>query len=128
MACVAIWLTCGAAASQDVTGTWLAEGGNAQVRVAACGASRCGTIVWRKAERRDVHNPDPSRRSRNLVGVQIFGEARPTTGGWTGRLYSPLDGQTYAGTLRLTSPGELELSGCVLAGLICRSQTWTRVR
>lgn len=54
--------------------------------------------------------------------------ARPTADGWTGELYNPLDGRTYTGRMRLISPAQLELSGCVLAGLICKSQVWTRLR
>jgi len=36
------------------------------------------------------------------------------------------DGKTYSGKAKVTS-ARLELSGCVLGGLICRSQTWTKV-
>ncbi len=117
-----------AAPAQDVTGTWLTEGGRSQVRVAPCGAARCGTIIWTEAQARDVNNPDPARRGENLVGVRILQDARRTGDGWTGSLYNPLDGRTYTGRMRRISAAQLELSGCVLAGLICRSQTWTRIR
>ena len=116
------------AAAEDVTGTWLTANGLSHVRVAPCGASRCGTIVWTKALARDTHNPDPSQRDRNLVGLRIFANGQAAENGWTGTLYNPLDGRTYSGKMRVKGAGELELSGCVLAGLICQSQTWTRIR
>jgi uncharacterized protein (DUF2147 family) len=114
--------------SPDVAGTWLTEGGRSQVRIAPCGGARCGTIIWTKAEVKDVNNPDPGRRTASLVGLQMIRDARQTADGWTGSLYNPLDGRTYTGRMRLLSATELELSGCVLAGLICKSQTWTRLR
>ena len=109
-------------------GTWLTEGGTSQVRVAPCGGARCGTIIWTKAPAKDVHNPDPARRDTSLVGMRMIRDARPSGEGWVGSLYNPLDGRTYTGRMRLVGPGQLELSGCVLAGLICKSQTWTRLR
>ncbi|NNM73323.1 DUF2147 domain-containing protein [Enterovirga aerilata] len=123
-----LWLGAVPALAQDVTGTWLTEGGRSQVRVAPCGTARCGTIVWTPAGAKDVNNPDPARRSNALVGLQMIRGARPTADGWTGELYNPLDGRTYTGRMRLISPAQLELSGCVLAGLICKSQIWTRLR
>ncbi len=118
----------GAALAQDVAGTWLTEGGRSQVRISPCGPSRCGTIIWTKAEAKDVNNPDPARREKSLVGVQMIRDARPSGEGWTGALYNPLDGKTYSGRMRLLSANQLELSGCVLGGLICKSQTWTKLR
>ena len=122
----AFWAS--AALAQDVAGTWLTEGGRSQVRIAPCGQSRCGTIIWTKAEVKDVNNPDPAKRDRSLIGLRLFSGGRPSGETWTGELYNPLDGRTYAGNLRLVSPSQLELSGCVLAGLICKSQAWIRVR
>lgn len=117
----------GGAQAQDVAGTWLTEAGTSRIRIAPCGVARCGTIVWTAAEVKDAQNPDPAQKTRNLVGVRMISDARPDGAAWTGRLYNPLDGRTYTGTMRLKGARELELSGCVLGGLICRSQTWSRV-
>ena len=118
----------GVARAQDVVGTWLTEGGTSQVRVTPCGGARCGTIIWTKAAVKDVNNPDPARRDASLIGMRMIRDARRSGEGWTGSLYNPLDGRTYTGRMRLISPSQLELSGCVLAGLICNSQTWTRLK
>ena len=51
------------------------------------------------------------------------------TGGptkWTGRIYNPVDGGLYAGTLVQRSPDVLVLTGCITWPL-CQSQTWRRV-
>jgi uncharacterized protein (DUF2147 family) len=114
------------AAGQDVTGTWVTEGGRSRVRLGPCGRALCGTIVWTEIDALDARNPDPALRGRTIKGVQMLSKGRPEGEGWTGELYNPLDGRTYSGRLRLTGPRTLELSGCVLAGLICKSQIWSR--
>lgn len=112
----------------DPVGTWLTPSATTRVRIQPCGEALCGTIVWSKADARDANNPDATRRDRPLVGTRLFSDARPTAAGWEGSLYNPQDGRTYAGKLRMRSAGELDLAGCVLGGLFCKSQTWTRVQ
>ncbi len=46
---------------------------------------------------------------------------------WEGSLYNFQDGKTYSGRMTMPSADSMSLSGCVLGGLVCRSQTWTRV-
>jgi len=116
------------AQTADPSGTWTSESGETRVRIARCGAAYCGTITAVKGETRDVNNPDEAMRSRNLVGVRMIDNIQPTSdGGFQGSLYNYRDGKTYTGKMRLKSPSALELSGCVMGGLICRSQTWTKV-
>ncbi len=107
-------------------GTWLSQTGETRVRIAPCGAQLCGTIVWVKTPGKDVHNPDPALRSRDLVGLRMITMSQ-SGDTWRGTLYRYTDGQTFSGSLKLTGQNTLELSGCIAGGLICRSQTWTRV-
>jgi len=117
----------GAAAQEPPTGTWLTEGGEVRVRIAPCASAYCGTIVWSREEGRDANNPDPALRSRSLVGVQLITGLRPDQeGGYTGQIYNPRDGGTYLVKLKPKGRNALELSGCILGGVICQSQTWSR--
>jgi uncharacterized protein (DUF2147 family) len=117
-----------AALAQEPAGTWLTESGETRVRIAKCGAAHCGTIVWVKDGGKDEQNPNAALRSRSLVGVQMIGNMQPSgDGAWSGSLYNYKDGKTYSGKMRLKGSSALELSGCVLGGIICRSQNWTRV-
>lgn len=118
----------GAAHATDLTGTWQTEGGLSQVRVAPCGRGLCATIVSTIRPAQDVNNPDPAQRTRPMVGIRLVSDARQQGEAWVGSLYNPLDGRTYLGRMRLADRTHLELSGCVLLGLICKSQTWMRVR
>lgn len=115
------------AAAQDPTGTWLTQTGDTRVRISPCGSNYCGTIVWVKTPGTDQFNPDASKRSRNLVGVQMISGLKSNGDGtYTGNLYRYTDGKTFTG--KATPKGnQLQVSGCVLGGLICQSQTWSKV-
>lgn len=115
------------AAAQEVNGTWLTQSGETRVRIAPCGANICGTIVWTKnTGAKDEHNPNASLKGRNLVGINMITMKPAGDKKWSGTLYNPQDGKTYSGTLTQSGPNALSLSGCV-AGIFCRSQTWSRV-
>ena len=53
---------------------------------------------------------------------------KPTskTNQWKGKVYNAEDGKTYTGFIQLTSANKLKLEGCVMGGLICKGETWTR--
>jgi uncharacterized protein (DUF2147 family) len=136
MLTTALWAAmCWPAFAGEPSGTWLTEGGQARVQVANCGGALCGSIVWlaepneKDAKPKlDKNNPDTSKRSRSLIGIQIMFGMKPSgPDKWSGQVYSPEDGNTYSGSLTDSGANALKLEGCVLGGLICRSQAWTRV-
>jgi uncharacterized protein (DUF2147 family) len=125
----------GSALAADPNGTWLTQTGTSRIRVADCGGALCGTIVWLKepndAEtgkpKTDKNNADASKRSRPLIGTQIVLGMKPAgTDKWTGQVYNAEDGKTYSGNLTYSGSGSLQLQGCALGGLVCKSQTWTK--
>jgi uncharacterized protein (DUF2147 family) len=60
-------------------------------------------------------------------GVVIMcGAKKQGDGSFKGSLKSTEDGQTYTGIVTM-SGNSLHLSGCVLGGLICKDETWSRV-
>jgi uncharacterized protein (DUF2147 family) len=123
-----LFLSLGAAQAQpsDPSGIYLSETGETRVRIAKCGEVHCGTILSVQGEAKDVNNPDAGLKSRNLVGIHMISDIRPAPDGFTGKLYNYKGGRTYTG--KMTFAGKaMQLSGCVLGGLICRSQTWAKV-
>ena len=124
------------ALAADPTGVWLTQTGTSRIRVADCGGALCGTIVWlqepndpeTKKPKVDKNNSDAARRSRPLMGVQIMLGMKPAGDGkWTGQVYNAEDGKTYSGNLTFSGGNSLQLQGCALGGLVCKSQTWTKV-
>jgi len=121
-----------AAAPPDVAGLWLTDDGKGVVEVAPCGRNMCGKIV-RVLERgpgiptTDVKNPDPARRNRPIIGLQVLSGFKPGTNAWEGgRAYDPKKGSSYNSSLRLNRDGSLRVTGCVL--FVCQSVRWTRTR
>lgn len=118
-------------------GLWWAERGAARVEIDRCGEALCGRIVWLRSPfdehgcpLRDDHNPAPSLRRRELLGVEILRgfRASPDDGAWIdGEIYDPGSGRTYRATLREAGPDRLELRGYVGIPLLGRSVTWIRV-
>ena len=126
----------GSALAAEPTGTWLTQTGGSRIRVADCGGALCGTIVWLKEPidpdtgkpKTDKNNSDTAKRSRPLLGVQIVLGMKPAGAGkWTGQVYNAEDGKTYSGNLTYSGGDSLQLQGCALGGLVCKSQTWTKV-
>lgn len=117
-------------ASAEPTGDWLVGDGNATVRIRKCGSAFCGTIVWtRSAPGRDYKNPDPSKRRRSVIGIEVLSNMRTSgANSWTGTSYNAEDGQTYATQMTLQGDRSLHIRGCVPNGGICGSETWTKLR
>jgi len=120
----------------DPLGTWYTADKDSQVRITNCGGALCGSLVWLKEPndpatgrpKTDKNNADASKQSRPLLGVQIVLGMTPSgPNAWSGNVYNASDGKTYSGSFTITGPSTAELKGCVLGGLICKSQSWTRV-
>jgi uncharacterized protein (DUF2147 family) len=119
----------------DPIGTWHTEEGKATVRIAACGPALCGTILSLKdanddsgKPKTDKNNADASLRNRPMIGVLIVVGMKPsgTANKWSGQVYNAEDGKTYTGSLTLQDANTIKLEGCILGGLVCKAQTWTR--
>ena len=125
-----------AAGAADPIGTWYTEDRLAQVRISPCGDALCGSIVALKnpidpdtgRPQTDDENEDPAKRSRPLMGVQILIAMKPSGADkWSGQIYNAEDGKTYGGSIAIVGPNNLKVEGCIMGGLLCRSQIWIRV-
>ncbi|WP_439575143.1 DUF2147 domain-containing protein [Phreatobacter sp.] len=126
-AALAAALTAAPALAQSPIGTFASQTGDTRVRFADCGGQICGTIVSVRGQTRDEKNENASLRNRNLVGVRMITMRPAGANAWQGTLYNFQDGKTYNGRMSMPGANSMSLSGCVMGGLICRSQTWTRV-
>jgi uncharacterized protein (DUF2147 family) len=105
---------------------WRNPKNSVHIRAEACGDNLCGTINWAS----DKAIADARRGGNaNLVGTRIFREfQRGANGTWRGKLYVPDMQKTFSGTIQFPDSNTMVGTGCVMLGLICKSQTWTRVR
>ncbi len=112
------------AQAASVNGVWRTPAGW-KVKMYKCGGSYCGKVIG-GTKARDTHNPNKALRSRKMVGVRMIWGMKGSNGKYTGKLYNPNDGKVYTGKIKVNSARNMSLSGCALAGLICKSQTWTK--
>jgi uncharacterized protein (DUF2147 family) len=129
LAASVVLLASGSARAADPTGDWRVADGVANIRVAQCGGSMWGVVVWEKQPGgRDSNNPDASKRNRPTLGMPILLDMKKKPGAesWEGQVYNAKDGQTYASSITPVDADHLEIRGCVL-GFLCGGETWTRV-
>jgi len=134
LAILSLVLSSSAALAGAPEGTWLSEDGGSKVRIANCGGKLCGTVVWLDKPtdattgkpKTDKLNPDPARRERPLLGLQVVHGLAPNGADtWSGRIYNADDGNTYQAHMTVQSERTARVKGCVL-GILCKGQTWTR--
>lgn len=119
---MALALVAGAAAADPVEGTWKTQpddGAYAHVRMAPCGDKLCGVIVR-------TFNGSGEYASPNKGKTLVINMEPQGGGAYRGKVWRPSNNKVYTGKMDL-SGNSLKLQGCVAGGLICSSQTWSRL-
>lgn len=114
-----------AAAAPRITGTWRNPARSVEVAIAPCGRRLCGTIVWASERAQD---DAANAGTERLVGTQLFRDlVADGPGHWSGEVFVPDLGRVVEGTLAQVDADAIDVSGCVIPGLVCQTQTWVRV-
>lgn len=112
----------------SVLGRWLTDDRSGIVELAPCGNGLCGTLVRvldPRAPARDINNPDPSLRTRPLVGVKILTGLASVGERWKGgQVYDPKAGRSYRASIAPNGSKGLDVTGCIL--FLCQTRHWTR--
>ena len=111
-------------AMTDMVGRWINPRGSVMVETQPCGVHLCGRVSWASPEAlQDARDAG----IQSLIGIELLQDySRSSSGIWHGRVYVPDMGRTFFSTIDLKSPDTLRISGCILGGLICKSQIWRR--
>jgi uncharacterized protein (DUF2147 family) len=114
-------------------GVWKSPSRAARIEIVSCASdSICGKLLnasrpASNPELLDIHNKDPERRQRTMIGQIVLDGFKGGPNKWTGgRVYNPGDGNYYTGVITLIDEQHLTLKGCALV-FLCKSQTWERV-
>ena len=105
-----------AMAQSSPFGTWTRPSTGTQVNFYDCGGKLCAKITGVK---------DATKKG-DVGKVIMSGADKSGDNTWKGSLLSTEDGQTYNGVVTLEGPKALNLKGCVLGGLVCKGETWTK--
>ncbi len=114
----------------DILGKWITSDGDAIIEFYKCGGKYCGRIIWAKEpEKKDIHNPDPSLRTRPLLGATIFTDfVFNGNNEWKGgRVYNPDNGKRYKCKLTMESRDKLKVRGYLLCPIFGRTTVWKRI-
>lgn len=124
MAAMAIPATAMTPAAQP-EGLWMNPSASVAVRTGACGDRLCGWVVWVDASaQQDARDSGIT----SIVGTRLLEDYQQQgRHAWSGTVYVPDMGRRFASQIEQPSPSQLKIKGCVLGGLICRSQMWTRI-
>lgn len=120
-------------ANAAILGTWKTPKNDGKVVIASCGSGAvCGHVIDGRQLRAnpnqtDVHNPDPDKRTRRILGMNILVGYTGGPSEWTGgSVYDPQTGDSSNdSTLTLRGTDTLVVKGCRL--MFCRSETWTKI-
>ncbi len=114
VALVAGLLSGTAAQAGSPYGTWLRPTTGGHIM-----AFRCGGGLGLKVTK----SRDPAK-----VGKTIMCGAKPSgTNRYQGSIRNLEDGNTYTGKV-LIKGRKMDLSGCVMGGLFCKTETWRRIK
>ncbi len=127
------------AAPVDPSGYWFDKDEATIIRISPCTTppAFCGTVVWLKeplekgVPQTDSNNPDPAKRSRPILGMDVFSELVADDDHWKGKAYNSDDGKTYDITFKVI-PDKVkgdkgEITGCVLR-ILCQTETFKRAQ
>lgn len=113
-----------ALAASPIEGLWTNHKKSVVVRIAPCGRNWCGAVVSanaREEAKAAKYGMDDLEGETLLTALRPAGAAR-----WKGQVYVPKLGRKVGSTVTMTSRNQMKVSGC-FAGIICKTQLWSRV-
>ncbi|MCA0016443.1 DUF2147 domain-containing protein [Mesorhizobium sp. B292B1B] len=107
LALAAILILTGVAWADPIEGNWKTQAGD----TAAIGGSGSFSITLKSGK----------YAGKTIGSLKASGDNK-----YTGSITDPANDKTYSGKATLSGTS-LKMSGCVLGGLICKSQTWHKL-
>ncbi|OYQ33134.1 SIGNAL peptide protein [Flavobacterium cyanobacteriorum] len=117
--------------AEAILGEWMSPEKDAHILIYKKNTRFYGKIVWGSGnEQKDIHNPNPKLRNRDLIGLIILNDFEYSSSNtWSnGTIYDPREGKTYSCKMNLESADRLKIRGYVGISLFGRTETWTRIK
>lgn len=120
----------------EIVGVWKDGDGKGNIQIYKQAGKYYGKIIWLKDAKNvdgkpkvDRKNPDPSLRTRPVIGLVMLRDFKYDDGEWTeGHIYNPSDGKEYKAYMKLKDRNTLSVRGYVGISLLGKTDTWTRVK
>ncbi len=113
-----------ASASGPIAGVWHNPKNTVAVQTGPCGERLCGWIVRAS----DKAQADATRAGAPpLIGTALLRGYRVSgSGRWSGQIWVPDMRRAFGSTITMVDADTLNVRGCLIGGLICKSQLWRR--
>jgi uncharacterized protein (DUF2147 family) len=106
----------------EIYGTWVNPHGDMKVRADVCGEYLCGKVI---EAAQNIQDDARKAGTMRLIGKDLLANFRKTSARmWEGTLFVPARGGTYASKIQQIDAFSIRISGCVIGGLICKSEIW----
>jgi uncharacterized protein (DUF2147 family) len=113
-----------AAQSNGLEGHWANPKRTTVVNVSRCGDNYCAVVL--KASAKAQANARKGGTA-HFIGTEILRVRPAGEGAFKGTAFDPESNMRVSATVKVLGPGQMEIRGCALLGLICQSQRWTKV-
>lgn len=111
-----------------ILGTYFAPKKDAKIEIYEKGGRYFGRFTWLEIGDKDINNPDPKLRSRDLLGMTFISNFRYEDEEYVdGKIYDPQTGDTYDCIMWLEGT-DLMVRGYMGFSMFGRTETFTRVK
>jgi uncharacterized protein (DUF2147 family) len=107
-----------AIAATDVTGNWARGDGNARIQIIRCGPQLCATNTW-------IGNTSRGEAIGDKLVMTLEAQSDSVL---AGEAFDQKRDRTYSIRISVQQPSRMTISGCVLRGLLCKTENWTRIQ
>tara|TARA_R110002050_G_scaffold69210_3_gene149770 strand:+ start:937 stop:1353 length:417 start_codon:yes stop_codon:yes gene_type:complete len=116
------------AQEKAILGTYFAPKKDAKIEIYQKGGRYHGKFTWLEIGDKDINNPDPKLRSRELLGMTFISNFRYEDEEYVdGKIYDPQTGDTYDCIMWLEGT-DLKVRGYMGFSMFGRTETFTRVK
>ena len=113
-----------AAAQANIEGHWTNPKHTTLVRVERCdGNSYCAIVL--KASAKAQANARKGG-TQHFIGTEILHVSDAGDGLYKGKAFDPESNMHVPATVRFVDATTIEIQGCALFGLVCKTQRWTK--
>jgi len=113
------------AAQANIEGHWTNPKRTTVVKVTECARSTYCAIVLKASAKAQANARKGG--TEHFIGTEILHVSAAGKGVYKGKAFDPESNMHIPATVRFINAGTIEIQGCALFGLICKTQRWTKV-
>ena len=110
-----------------IIGIYWSPNKDAKIEIYKKGDRYFGKSIWTATKRKDLNNPNPTLRDKDLLGAELFKNFSYKDGAYEdGEIYDPESGKTY--DCKMTLSGKtLKVRGYIGISLFGRTEVFERI-